>query len=380
VRWDPFKTYIDQNGHYNGQYTSICPLRSGRPLETGNVQYIDEIRSVTSEDSFCRILNGELPLIELIRDDIVVQDPLTTSHGFFNPSDRNNITALTIINLYSPTGRIYLQDEKKVPNQEILYRGISLVHVFSDHYETIEEVPVEKLAKFLVNVALSHETCLEAMRRNKRDESVIIPYFFFNIGRKAGASIAHLHAQSILNHGSCSSEGGSKWSIFSRTFAEYRRLTENSNFCLACEYRNHLDKDPLGQALRIKERTIYQNDDWIAVVAYSPERDGHIRIIPLRHCARLTDIRRNEFFSLAEILIVVNKKLTAFINKFAGKKLGVQTDRNILIRQPNYGNASDGHLIFEIIPSQSIGGAELSDDHRISQLFPEDVARMMRKQ
>ncbi|MHA1448139.1 MAG: hypothetical protein ACTSP4_01815, partial [Candidatus Hodarchaeales archaeon] len=123
VRWDPFKTYIDQKGHYNGQYTSICPFRSNRPLETGNVQYKDEIRSVTSEDSFCRILNGELPLIELIRDDIVVQDPLTTSHGFFNPSDRNNITALTIINLYSPTGRIYLQDEKKVPNQEILYRG-----------------------------------------------------------------------------------------------------------------------------------------------------------------------------------------------------------------------------------------------------------------
>lgn len=132
----------------------------------------------------------------------------------------------------------------------------------------------------------------------------------------------------------------------------------------------------MGQQLNIKERTIWEDDYWLAFTSYAPERDGHIRILPKRHVSSIWDLTSIEITSLAQGLKSVNRILSQFIHSFGGK-LNILTDRNILFRQKHFGYTPSIHMFIDIIPVQRVGGVEILDDHRISHIFPEEAAKRM---
>ena len=128
----------------------------------------------------------------------------------------------------------------------------------------------------------------------------------------------------------------------------------------------------------LAERFVYENDTWQVITAYAPEKDGHLRIIPKRHVKRLIDLKKEEFTDLADALIIANKALSSFVSK-NGTALKLSWDRNILVRQQYLGYTGAFHLFLEILPIQSTSGAELMDNHHISEIFPERVAALMRE-
>ncbi|MHA2203411.1 MAG: HIT domain-containing protein, partial [Candidatus Hodarchaeales archaeon] len=149
----------------------------------------------------------------------------------------------------------------------------------------------------------------------------------------------------------------------------------NETYCLGCEHIQGLTVDPFGQRLRIKERIIWEDENWIVFTAYAPERDGHLRLLPKRHVSSLWELKSLEIVSLARAMIYANHVLSNFIGQFGGE-LHIRPDRNILFRQQHIG-FSPIHMLIEIIPVQRIGGAEILDDHRLSHIFPEETAKRM---
>ena len=155
---------------------------------------------------------------------------------------------------------------------------------------------------------------------------------------------------------------------------------ENQTYCLACEISKNRKKiiDPIGQELLIDERIVYENDEWFVFTAFSPERDGQIRLIPKKHSSKFTELSDIQLKNLADALLTANIALDSFINN-APASMHLLQDRNILIRQENEGYNTGIHMLIDIIPIQRIGGAEKMETYRIATMFPEDVAKVMRK-
>ncbi len=371
-RWDAFRTIIDENETRIGHQSYICLIRADRPIE-----YIDptsdiRIKSLKEgEDTFCQIISGKIPSIVLSRDLILNKDPLSMKAAI---EDLRGTKVFTTINLFTPMTRIILPNKVSPANNKPLTTGIPLLHIFANHYQTIDEVPEEEMILFLKNIILTVEACHKALTVDGVSTNTV--FHFYNIGSNAGASIPHLHSQTLLYN----NKGSHGWKNhgFLLAFEKHKQIVSNDSYCLGCEYSKKVAIDPLGQELHIKDRLIFEDDYWMAFTAYAPERDAQIRLLPKRHVSSLGELDSSEITSLARALISSNTALSRFIKKF-GNKLCILPDRNILFRQQHYGDGSRIHMLVDIIPDQSVGGAELLDDYRISHTFPEETAKQMKK-
>ncbi|MFW9997950.1 MAG: hypothetical protein ACFFD4_38265 [Candidatus Odinarchaeota archaeon] len=371
-RWDSFRTKFVQEMNI-GHNSHICPGRSKRPVEWITNKEYSNIFSGLDNDAFCRIVTGKEPAIVITEDEKVVDEPYSINFGLKN---YQYCIAITFINLYASTGRRILTSADRSDGGQPLSLGIPLVHTLTKHYSCIEEVPANQLTMFLKNTALSQVLSETAIKRKYGSEAPVQILHFYNIGSSAGATIPHLHAQSwiYLKKGRGWKDHG-----FIEAFENHKSLSNDSYYCLGCAYARDVEKDALGQELNIRERRIYKNEHWQVVTEFAPERDGHLRILPLRHFSRINDATEPEYFSLADALIVANRALSLFASEYGNKSFNIQKDRNILFRQQNGCHSSGFHLIVDIIPVQSTGGAELYDDHRISHVFPEETAKKMRE-
>jgi galactose-1-phosphate uridylyltransferase len=367
VRLDPFRT-VDDSGTLIGHYSYISTLRADRPDEYFAGQdkllynHLEE-----GEDSFCRLIAGELPSIVISRDLEVTRDPLSMDPFL---EDLRGTTVFTIINLFTPMARVLPPQENAFRLNRKISRGIPLLHVFSNHYQIIDTVPIDEMVLFLKNIILTIKTSQKAL--SKADSNLTI-FHFYNIGPHAGASIPHLHCQTLIY-----TNGGHGWKdhSFFHSFEKNKELQGDESYCFGCELIGGMEVDPFGQRVRLEERIIWEDDYWIVFTAYAPERDGHLRLIPKRHVSALWNLEPLEIVSLAKALIYANTVLSSFIARF-GDELHILPDRNILFRQQHIGFSSI-HMLIDIIPVQRIGGAELLDDHRLSHIFPEETAKRMK--
>lgn len=368
VRLDPFRT-VNESGTLIGHYSYISTLRADRPNEyfTGQDSLIYN-HLEEGGDSFCRLIDGELPSIVISRDLEVIQDPLSKNPSLENLRDSK---VFTIINLFTPMARVLPPHENTFQVNRKISKGIPLLHIFSNHYQAIDNVPVDEMVLFLKNIILTIKISQESL--SKADNSDLTIFHFYNIGAHAGASIPHLHGQTLIY-----TNGGHGWKdhSFFHSFEKNKEIQGNDSFCLGCELIRGMEEDPFGQRLRFKERIIWEDDNWIVFTAYAPERDGHLRLIPKRHVSALWNLEPLEIVSLAKALIYANIVLSSFIDRFGGE-LHILPDRNILFRQQHVGFSSI-HMLIDIIPVQRIGGAELLDDHRLSHIFPEETAKRMK--
>jgi len=325
-RFDPFHFYIDQEGTQIGHRTIFSPIRLQRPFEFTHVKHSKQKRDHTHfSDTFCELVKGKLPAIVITKDNLLVNDLFSLKSRAENLSSS---TVFTAINLYPPISRI-------IKNRNLNYR---LTLKESMNYPTISS-------------------------SNNLHVST-----FFNIGLKAGASISHLHGQTILRF---NQEGiGAKQNSFIIS------SKQNENNCKKCQLWVDIDDSASLQGLSLKGRLIFRNAHWIAILAYAPMRDAQIRLIPRRHITNIWSMNDDELFSLALILINSNKQLTSFIKK-DGKRYQLSIDRNIIINQHYSAKERHFHMFIDILPVQQTGGAELFDDQKFSMIYPEEIARKM---
>ncbi|NHJ01663.1 MAG: hypothetical protein EAX86_05940 [Candidatus Heimdallarchaeota archaeon] len=368
-RWDPFQTLTDKYGTKIGHCTYISKLRANRPIEYSEIP-LKLVRSNLNDekDSFCQIVEGKLPAIVLTKDLSQKRDPFVLDAKFENLAQTN---AFTIINLFPPMARYvqnnhFLRTEKKKSKPP---KGISLVHVLTKHYVSIETVPLDELILYFNNIILSLEICQKSLRSQGINNIGLMQ--FFNIGPASGASILHLHGQSML----FIDKKGHGWKNqgFLVVYEEHKSLYQNRNYCLGCEYAKKVTIDPLNQEINLKERIFWEDDFWLCLVAYAPENDGQLRLMPKRHLSTLLELNSNEIASLSKALLASNYALTQFINNY-GKKLHLSLDRNIIFRQQHFGYTSKPHLLIDILPVQRVGGGEKLDNFKLSHIFPEEIA------
>lgn len=369
VRLDPFRTTIDERGTKISHHSYISTLRADRPDEyfaSQNEPLFDHLEE--GEDSFCRLVTGELPSIVVSRDLTLRKNPLSTEPSF---EDLRASKVFSSINLFTPIARTLLPTE--LPFRSEIVQGIPLLHIFTKHYYSIEEVPFEEMVLYLKNIILTIEASQKML--SGRNDNITTVFHFYNIGSRAGSSIPHLHSQTLLY-----ADRGHGWKdhSFFLTFEKNKQLVGNDSYCLGCKYAKRLNVDPIGQRLHINERVIWEDDNWLVFTAYAPERDGHIRLLPKRHVSSLWELEPFEIPSLAKALKFTNHSLSQFIEHF-GESLNIQPDRNILFRQKHFGFTTPIHMLIDIIPVQRIGGAEILDDHRLSHIFPEETAKRMKE-
>ncbi|MFX0208978.1 MAG: hypothetical protein ACFFDT_23540, partial [Candidatus Hodarchaeota archaeon] len=81
---------------------------------------------------------------------------------------------------------------------------IPLLHIFSKHYQTIQEVPIDEMVLYLRNIILTIEASNGII--SEGNSNITTVFHFCNIGSRAGASIPHLHSQTLLY-----ADGGHGW-------------------------------------------------------------------------------------------------------------------------------------------------------------------------
>ncbi len=371
-RFDSFRTIINEFNTKVGHITQFSLIRGNRPFEHNNDK--DEIFHSPKDDSFCKVVEGTLPAVLLSKDSEKVEDALSINSAKSKLTDHR---AISIVNLFTPMARVLYDNVQQITSIRDKSVGIGLVHLLTNHYDTLTEVPIEEVEKLLFTTRLAQKNSISELKAKYNTEKLTLLHFF-NIGEEAGASICHLHSQTYIY----ANEIGHGWTSlgFLSVPGFHKKLKNNMNYCLACELSKGDRKiiDPIGQDLLLNERTVFENDEWLVVTAFSPERDGQLRLFPKRHVSQFIYLDDKQITDLAEVMVIANKALDNFI-KGTNPSMHLLQDRNILFRQDNVGYESGMHLIIDIIPIQRIGGAEIMETYRIATMFPEDVAAIMRE-
>ena len=314
-------------------------------------------------DTFCELVRGKLPAIVITKDELLVNDLFSLKSRAEN---LNSSIVFTAINLYPPISRIVKNINLNKEHSKKLPRGLSFIHVFTNHYKLPEDIPNGEWETFFRNYRLTLKESISHKAISSTDNLQVAT--FFNIGSRAGASISHLHGQTILrlNKNGTGAKQNS-YMISSK---------QNENNCKKCQLWVDIDDSTSFQGLSLIKRMIFRNTHWIAVLAYAPMRDSHIRLIPYRHISNIWSMNDDELSSLASILIKCNKRLTSFIEKY-GERYYLSIDRNIIFNQHYSTKKGHFHMFIDILPVQQTGGAELFDDQKFSMIYPEEVALKM---
>jgi UDPglucose--hexose-1-phosphate uridylyltransferase len=230
------------------------------------------------------------------------------------------------------------------------------------------------LGQHEVVVPKEHNKDLQDMEANEIDELFQVyqnrllthknnPYIGYSLvihnhGLGAGASVAHPHSQifasEIIPTNIISEiEGSKNWHI------------KNSN-CVYCEI--------VKQELELKQRTIEENEDFLAIAAYAPKFSGEIWILPKHHISHFELIRHDSRKNLANIFSTIIKKMDIGFG---------DPDYNFFIHTSpfkTYNTDKYYHFHIEITPRVSIwGGFELGAGMPIDVLLPEKVAEFMKE-
>ena len=365
-RWDPFCSISDKNGKILGHRCLISPLRASKPITYQSAEEIriQSINLTQIEDPFCEIAQGNEPAIIIAIDDKTFDPPYS-----INPKQRiiDGLTA-TVINRYAPMMRVFLKEAGE-------RKSAPLVHFPVQHATNIEDITPLSLEYLLTNIITSQKIVIDSVKEMHSKHSDISIMHFWNIGPRAGASIPHIHAQSYIMP-----VNGRGWRVtrFSQAAEFHRELYRDEDYCFACEICSHNEiSDPLGQNSLVFERTVLENEHWKCFMAYAPEGNGQIRIFPKRHVLNFHHLTQGEIRSLVNALIPTNNALSKFISEKKSKS-NLYHDRNIILRQKTYTDDIDFHIFLDIIPAQTIGGAEILDNVRICDTVPEVAAKKIR--
>lgn len=192
----------------------------------------------------------------------------------------------------------------------------------------------------------------------KEDACVQYISVIHNHGRLSGATIAHPHSQIIAIPVVPPDVGRSL-----RGAAEY---FHRHRACVHCVM--------LGYELRVRDRLIYKNKDFVVFVPFASRSAFEIRIFPRSHESRFENMSVSMRHTLANALRVTLAKLARGLRN---------PDYNFFLHtSPTDGEKEFRHYHwhFEIIPKTAIwAGFEIGTGIEISTIAPETAARFLRK-
>jgi len=381
-RWDPLSTILITANEFGlhknlkrfyGHYSYLSPIRGKRPKGFKTIaeekQFFDCQKHMVAKykDVFTSIMEGKV-----IYDDwgiqlgdeytiIITEDEKKRDNPFTDMPHRieripNNIKAVTLVNRYPSMARVVDPIiEKKIsellPSHLKLAKGINLVTISRDFYPSscFNLIPEEILAGIFLSMkeAILY-SIVEAIEKDFYDIPVSP---FFNIGMKVGGSQPRLHSQVFIDlngdgHGS-------------RLEGHLRAFKEMGEYCHLCE-TSHGDTD----------RIILKSKFWTFYTAGSPVRNFHIRFHPNEHIRRFSQLKINQINNLAKSLKFLFQALD---------DIEIDKNRNILFQSCPFGYDANFHMFGDIIPHETIGGAEMADDMRVARKLPHIAAMEVRK-
>jgi galactose-1-phosphate uridylyltransferase len=376
-RWDPLSTTtISQNEkkiRFSGHYSYLSPIRGKRPQgfksSDDEKHFYDCSKRTYSKykDVFTSVLEGKI-----VYDDwgiqlgdgntiIICEDQLKRDNPFSETPHQikrvsSTTKAVTLINRYPSMARIVDPEietrfHHDVPPHIRLAKGINLVTISRDFLPSfcLSRIPEETLASIFLSMKEAILYCiLEAIDKDYYD----IPINpFFNIGKKVGGSQPRIHSQTYIDlngdgHGS-------------RLEGHLKAFKEMGDKCHLCE-TSHGETD----------RIIIKSNFWTFYTTGSPVRNYHIRFHPNEHIRRFSQLKINQIQDLAKILKIVFQALD---------NIGIEKNRNILFNCCPYGYDENFHLFGDIIPHETIGGAEMAEDMRVARKLPHIAASEIRK-
>ncbi len=377
-RWDPLSTVKiksesfglrKERTRFYGHYSYISPIRGTRPKgfksDEEEKQFYDCSKKVMVKyrDVFSSVIEGKvvhddwgMPIgdgntVIITQDEIRRDDPFSeTIHRIDKIPD--TCKAVTLINRYPSMARVVDKEieediKKKLPIHLKLSKGINLVTVSRNFYPSLcfNLIPEEVLAGIFLSMRAAILYCIEESINQDYYDIPVMP--FFNIGTKVGGSQPRLHSQVYID---LNMDGhGSRLEGYLEAFKEM------GDDCHLCQ-TTHGGTD----------RIILETKYWTFYNTGSPVRNYHIRFHPTEHLRRFAQLKVNQIEDLAKSLKIIFQALD---------DLGIDKNRNILLNGCPYGYDADFHMFADIIPHETIGGAEMAEDMRVARKLPHIAAK-----
>ncbi len=181
---------------------------------------------------------------------------------------------------------------------------------------------------------------------------------FHNHGKSVGASVSHPHSQ-IITTPLVDVDLNNALAISKRYFAENRK-------CLYCRMNEW--------ELKVKERIVFENEDFLATCPFASKMAFQVIVSPKKHLAYFEKITEKEKWQLAEAF---SKSMGALY-----RGLG-NPDYNFYLHSAPCDNKKHDyyHWHWTILPKTSIwAGFEIGTRMEISTIEPEKAAEYLRKQ
>ncbi len=203
-----------------------------------------------------------------------------------------------------------------------------------DHKKQLADLNVEEIEKILKVYSLR-------MVDLSAKDGIKYVQIFKNSGAEGGASLAHSHSQIVATN------------IIPSLVREKVEAVKKYEDCPYCSIIKKEEKS---------ERFIYANDDFVCFTPYAPRFNYEAWIFPKKHYRNITEMKENEFRSLAEVFQIILSKLG-----------GINAPYNFYLHYAPVGE--DLHFHFVIAPRINIwAGFELATDAFVVKISPEDAA------
>jgi UDPglucose--hexose-1-phosphate uridylyltransferase len=211
------------------------------------------------------------------------------------------------------------------------------------------------------DVLLSYRIRMLDLMRDGRLHYILV---FKNVGRSAGASLAHPHSQLIA------------------TSVTPKRVREKLGG--AQQYFLYKDRsifaDILRQELKDGERVVYRNDRFVAFCPYASRFPFEVCIMPVRHHPDFHSIREDEAGDLASVLREVLLRIKRVLR---GPQYNMIVHTGpVRYPHPGYWATIDDDFCWhiEIMPRVTqIAGFEWGTGFYINPTIPEECARYLRE-
>jgi UDPglucose--hexose-1-phosphate uridylyltransferase len=190
----------------------------------------------------------------------------------------------------------------------------------------------------------------------KDEEFVKHISIFKNSGPRAGATVAHPHAQLITTP-------VTDPDILSSLHGSLEYFQEHKK-CIHCAMIAWDRKD--------KERIVYENDEFVVLCPFASRVAFEMRVYPKKHSAHFEDTRNGQLEALADAFHAALRKL---------KRCLKNPDYNYFLHSapPDGGSYDHYHWHWEILPRTAVwAGYELGTEIEVSVIEPERAAEALR--
>src|SRR5271157_732537 len=369
-RWDPLGSQaieLMQSGHTvtllkkHGQYSYISPIRSERVNQFLQRRNVPQRKDENFIDLFKATIDAKDYLDEngqKIGDaySITICDGKNRLNNPFSVEpciQRTDEKAITFINKFPAMCRVMDPEiksyiEKNLDENAKIAMGVNLISTTRDYAENIENISTDALSALFISMIEGIKYVVE----ESKDIHFIPVSPFFNIGSQAGGSVPRLHAQVYMD---LVDDGhGSRMENILKAFEEMKK----KGSCHLCQSKHESGN-----------RVIAVSDYWILFSSGSPLRNFHLRLCPREHIEQVDDLKEYHIADLTKLLQLTSKAMT---------KLGIEQNRNLIFNTKPYGYESYFHMFLDLIPFETIGGAEMADSMRVVRISPLVVAEDMR--